>query len=311
MGLDILGATILCGAKSAGVDFSASLMIGRQQTMISRSRLSKIFAASGITADSSHIACSHYAEPFFEALGAREVHSLDASEYEHATIIHDLNEPIPESLRSRFNVVFDGGSLEHVFNVPIALKNCMEMVKAGGYFVQEAVSNNSMGHGFWQISPELVFRVFDQQNGFEIIAVFIAEWPNGPWYAVSDPAEVGCRVELRNRNPANLITVARKTHVTRLFSTTPQQSDYSLAWNGAIDAAHSVVIRQNSWRGLIPEIIKAPIRNAIHSAEHGARAIARGARERVRGPYDRPYFRRVDCTSIAAGHFGGFNLTRH
>jgi hypothetical protein len=47
-----------------------------------------------------------------------------------------LNKPVPDNLRSRFSVVFDGGTLDHVFNICQALKNAMEMVEVGGYFVQ-------------------------------------------------------------------------------------------------------------------------------------------------------------------------------
>jgi 2-polyprenyl-3-methyl-5-hydroxy-6-metoxy-1,4-benzoquinol methylase len=65
-----------------------------------------------------------------------------------------MNLPISETLRQRYSVVYDGGKLEHVFNQPQALKNCMEMVRVGGYFLQTNTANKFMGHGFWQFSPE-------------------------------------------------------------------------------------------------------------------------------------------------------------
>jgi hypothetical protein len=43
------------------------------------------------------------ADRFIELLGASEVHSLDISAYEGADIIHDLNEPLPGSLASKYN----------------------------------------------------------------------------------------------------------------------------------------------------------------------------------------------------------------
>ncbi len=63
-----------------------------------------------------------YAEPLFEYLGANKAHALDYSDYEKPTVTHDMNEPLPEHLKSRYTVVLDGGSLEHVFNFPVAIK---------------------------------------------------------------------------------------------------------------------------------------------------------------------------------------------
>jgi hypothetical protein len=109
-----------------------------------------------------------FAEALFTLLGARQVSSVDASDYEQATHIHDFNQPLPTSLAKRFLVVHDGGTIEHVFNIAQAFKCCMEMVRVGGHFIQVNEANNYMGHGFWQFCPELVYRIFSQENGFQI-----------------------------------------------------------------------------------------------------------------------------------------------
>ncbi len=59
--------------------------------------------------------------------------SVDATSYEGATDQHDLNEGLPGRFRGRFDAVIDGGTLEHVFNLPVALKASMDAVKVGGY----------------------------------------------------------------------------------------------------------------------------------------------------------------------------------
>ncbi len=67
----------------------------------------------------------------------------------------------------------------------------MEMLKAGGYFIQVSNCNNFMGHGFWQFSPELMYRVFCPANGFQLEAVLVHEnTRNGNWYAVTDPGQL-------------------------------------------------------------------------------------------------------------------------
>jgi hypothetical protein len=66
-----------------------------------------------------------FCEPYLIALlGADEIISIDASGYENATIIHDMNEPA-EDLAEQFDLVIDGGSLEHIFNFPVAILNVM------------------------------------------------------------------------------------------------------------------------------------------------------------------------------------------
>jgi hypothetical protein len=76
-----------------------------------------------------------WGEAFFRLLGAQRVDSIDASSIEGASLIHDLNTPIDDSLKERFSLIYDGGTLEHLFNLPQALRNCMEMLRLGGYFV--------------------------------------------------------------------------------------------------------------------------------------------------------------------------------
>ena len=60
-----------------------------------------------------------------------------------------MNEAIPDSLKGKFSCVLDGGTLEHVFNFPQAIKNAMEIVAIGGHFLGVVPANNFSGHGFY------------------------------------------------------------------------------------------------------------------------------------------------------------------
>ncbi len=82
--------------------------------------------------------------------------SLDCSDYEHCDIVHDMNRPIDPSHHGTFDVVIDGGSLEHIFNFPVAVANCMNLVKVGGSVFIFTPANNHMGHGFYQFSPDVL-----------------------------------------------------------------------------------------------------------------------------------------------------------
>src|SRR5262249_60472748 len=74
------------------------------------------------------------ADDLLSAMGAKQVDALDASDFEGAAIVHDLNEPLPAHLRSRYDAVIDSGTLEHIFNVPAACASIMDALKVGGHF---------------------------------------------------------------------------------------------------------------------------------------------------------------------------------
>jgi len=121
MSVDTASAKILCAAKSMGVDFDRTAMLGHQHFLPSRIALEKVFAALNISEDAKSFIDKHvFADEFLGLLGANRVDSIDYSTYEGASIIHNLNEPLPSDLRQQFSAVFDGGTLEHVFDVPRA-----------------------------------------------------------------------------------------------------------------------------------------------------------------------------------------------
>ena len=160
MAIDTHTTRFLLYAKRLGVDFSRSAMIGRLCLTLTPSGLKRSLAEFGLSFDDEVVdrifrEGKGYAEGFLRYLGASYVHSFDRSDYEGATHLHDLNQPIPERHKERYSLVLDGGSLEHIFNFPMAIRNCLEMVEIGGYFLATSPMNNFVGHGFYQFSPEL------------------------------------------------------------------------------------------------------------------------------------------------------------
>ncbi|MCX7825623.1 MAG: class I SAM-dependent methyltransferase [Verrucomicrobiae bacterium] len=232
MGLDPRGIRFLLYAKTRGVSFRTTAMIGRQRFFVGARKFQKILAEFGHRASADEIGqmlteSQGYAEPFLKWLGAEQIRSLDASDYERATDIVDLNQPIAETLKQQFSLVLDGGTLEHVFDFPTAIRNCMEMVACGGHFIGITPANNYLGHGFYQFSPELFFRIFSEQNGFRVMTMAIVEiGPWASWYEVRDPQSAGQRAELVNARPTYLFVLAERTQVVPIFSARPHQSDY-------------------------------------------------------------------------------------
>lgn len=107
-------------------------------------------------------------EELLGALGFEHVHSIDVSAYEGATYIHDLNDPdLPESLRGKYRVVFSGGTLEHVYHFPNAMRSALSMLEPGGLLLHLGPMNNWIDHGFYQFSPTLWFD-FAHANDIDV-----------------------------------------------------------------------------------------------------------------------------------------------
>ena len=240
MGLDINAVQFLIAARKEGVEFGDVLTLGRQDLNVYPAKMREVLGKHGFPsgAFAPDAKDTGFAEPVFRALGAQNVFALDASNFEGAEFVHDLNQPLPDNLKERFDLVYDGGTLEHVFNFPVALKNCMEMLREGGCFFTHTCANNWCGHGFYQFSPELFFRVFSPDNGFQVERLVAHRvGPYGRWYEVNDPQTIRSRVEVITFTPLQLLVRARRKRVVRVLAAAPQQSDYTPRWDEDADAA--------------------------------------------------------------------------
>lgn len=109
-------------------------------------------------------------EAFFTSLGFEKVHSLDVSTFEGATFAFDLNaDPalLPASLSKAYDVVLNGGTLEHCFNIFHAIQTALMLVAEGGLFINISPMNNYVDHGFYQLSPTFFFD-YAHANQWEV-----------------------------------------------------------------------------------------------------------------------------------------------
>ena len=104
-------------------------------------------------------------DTFFKTLGCRKVDSIDLHEDEHPSVLLDLNKPVPENLHGQYDVVWDGGTMEHCLNVKEVLFNCVRLLRKGGMVVHNNPVSGSINHGFYQFCPTLYFD-FYLRNGF-------------------------------------------------------------------------------------------------------------------------------------------------
>jgi SAM-dependent methyltransferase len=106
------------------------------------------------------------AQTVLTLMGAKEIVVTDVSDYEGATLILDLNNPVPDEHAGQFDVLLDIGTLEHLFDVPTALANFAKLLKTGGELILILPASNAIDHGFYSFSPGLLFDYF-RANGFD------------------------------------------------------------------------------------------------------------------------------------------------
>ena len=118
---------------------------------------------------------------FFRRLGFDLVESSDVSDWEGADRILDLNQPVPAELHGLYDVVFEAGTIQHVFDLPQVFANLHALLKPGGRVIHGmAPSSNHVDHGFYMFSPTL-FADYYRANGWEIESFFFFEFRSYWW----------------------------------------------------------------------------------------------------------------------------------
>jgi len=266
MGLTFDDVRTLVEWRGRGARFERVLTLGRQSFSLSTAE----FARLGIACPRGHQPGDYFDEFYADVLGARELMALDHSAFEGARLQHDLNDELPSELSGQFDLVIDGGTLEHVFNVPVALASCMRALAVGGRFFGVNPANNLMGHGFYQFGPELYYRTFSAENGFQLELIELQEsrYPSVELafsrkrYTVTDPQRVGRRVQLVSPRPAVLRVIALKVDEREPFATWPQQSDYVTRWSESETAGAQRHVRSSirAWvRAVLPRRVRAHV----------------------------------------------------
>lgn len=103
---------------------------------------------------------------FFSLLGY-DLTIADIAPIRGDEVILDLNEPLDAALLAEpFDLVIDGGTAEHCFNIGQALKNMADLVRVGGcvFHINPASMFN---HGFYNLNPTLYADFYDE-NRFRI-----------------------------------------------------------------------------------------------------------------------------------------------
>lgn len=239
MGIDYVLFDRLCELSSRFRPEGRSLMLGRQGFSI-QSKFAKRYESSlaqhGLEGRRfDYLQEDGFCETLMRKLGFGEIETMDFSDYEGAAILQDLNRPVPAKLENQFDFIFDGGTIEHVFNVPQALENLFKMLKPGGRLVSANGMNGWMGHGFYQFNPELVWTFWRRMAHCNLVdcrAIKKTPLPEPQHMALPDPAETGHRLRFKENFPEGQVYLyyeVEKTTEARLGDIA-LQSDYETTW---------------------------------------------------------------------------------
>jgi hypothetical protein len=196
MGLSTCALRLLLDEARREPFTGSVLVLGKQDLTITEATLRSCAAAVGVQLRDVPLTLS--AKPgaaregylsddsMLKALGFTDYAALDVSDYEATDIImHNLNSPtIAPELEGRFDVIIDGGTLEHVFHLPNAMSALGRMVHSQGRVIHASPSSNHIDHGFYMFSPTFFWDYYSA-NRFELPTVHVVRYQqrhlDRPW----------------------------------------------------------------------------------------------------------------------------------
>lgn len=213
------------------------LTLGRQAIITPRPVLTRLMLEHGLKAEKVTRGDGDTVtdQEFFHSLGFEEIESVDYSDFENATHIADLGAPdLPEHLRERFDLVVDGGTIEHIFHLPNVLKNVFAALRVGGRVIHASPMTGFFDHGFYEFSPTL-FVDYYSANQFELNCIWIIRIPlngdgeSGEIFEYNESMHYPARTFGFDNRLYGVFVVATKTQETTC-GVTPQQGFYLDAW---------------------------------------------------------------------------------
>jgi hypothetical protein len=163
----------------------AVMQLGRQDIYASLAQLKDWARAQGASLKPVEAGASNRPElrakgytddaTIFKAFGFDTVHSCDVSNYQGASHIFDLNQPLPDDLRGKYDLVVDGGTIEHIFDQAALFRNIHALLKPGGCVIHMTPSTNHMDHGLYMYSPTLLHDYYTA-NKYKILTSYLLQY---------------------------------------------------------------------------------------------------------------------------------------
>jgi hypothetical protein len=227
MGIDYTG----CEALLLSLQYSnkkSAITLGRQGIRLSKHYID-IFLKKYNLSHLTHNTYSGFCDSFLSDLGFESIDSIDNSSYEGVSIIHNMNNPIPNDVKT-YDFILDGGTIEHIFNTPQVCENIINLLNIGGIYLSITPNNNFSGHGMYQFSPEFYLSAFSKKYGMEIQKLYLAKANTGieSWVDVNNYGSGRNTFQFKGNEEVYIIAIIKKVSNERenLILNSPQQFSY-------------------------------------------------------------------------------------
>lgn len=122
---------------------------------------------------------------FYSIFGITKYCSMDPFD-RRSRYHYDLNFSVP--IFSRFDVVTNFGTAEHVFDIANVFKTAFDLLPVGGIFLNVNPAHGDIDHGFFNLHP-ILYRTLAAHSGFEIVDLQFVD-------------DIALRTELAGRDPS-------------------------------------------------------------------------------------------------------------
>ena len=178
MGIDYTGLEALLHSLKYINKMQNALTIGRQEIHIYSNRTFDSCLDKYFLPTLKYRNYSGFCENFLKDIGFEIIDSIDNSNFEGASIIHNMNTPISSDFK-KYDYVLDLGTTEHIFNTPQVCENIINLLNVGGIYLAVTPNNNLSGHGMYQFSPEFYLSAFSKKYGMEVQQLYIGKSGSG------------------------------------------------------------------------------------------------------------------------------------
>jgi len=230
MGISLIPGMFLARNAAHVADAKRGLILGRQKLHLKSPGVQRLAKRAGkyghSVAPGDLTQKDGFTENLLSAFGYPDMEAMDFTASEGAQHIHDLNQPVPDNLKEQFDLVIDGGTTEHVFQIGTALENCHEMLKPGGVMMSFVAADGWFGHGFFQTGPDVPWRYWHHCLGYEVLEAGAQERQGQKrYFEIPDPTGQGRGGVRSFDGPTMLLYAVRKPEQAR-EKTSPVQGHY-------------------------------------------------------------------------------------
>lgn len=207
-------------------------------------------------------------DEFFRLLGVEEFFCLDHSDYEGATLIHDLNKPLPSKYERIADFIVDGSTLDNIFDPAAGIVNINKLLKPDGRLLSINTGTNT-NVPYLVFTPMWFFDYFCY-NGFRDAKVYhISLFPGDKINVVTPSLEFLNRSVQGVHNPQGLsgyesaIVVLAEKAANSTWDISPSQHHYRSAKSWDIFEQNLQLIKSSDrphliwsnaeWRSHVPD----------------------------------------------------------